>query len=247
MFVGHKGFIMKKLIYILLLAGIVVFLAGCSGGLPNIRLPQFNVTATPPPPVETPSPFVSVTPIPTQNLFATSTPTPLTFTPTVTALGAELFTPTSTETEVPAQLPSLGLPAEASSDYFTPKNTGFLSVLISNNILYWNEGPCSPRDIKISAFVEDQANTNKVVLFMRLREKKNTLNVTEWGAGALMIKADNGSYNYDIRTFNIRRYYYFVDAWLEYQLVSLTADRQIIGRTPIYDRNLSLVRCRPVQ
>jgi len=240
----RKGFMMKKLIYILLLG---TFLTGCSGGLPNIRLPQFNVTATPPPPVETPTPFVSATPIPTQNLFATSTPTPLTFTPTVTALGAELFTPTSTETDVPFDISTPGLPADAgSSDYFTPKNTGFLSVLISNNIMYWNEGPCSPRDIKISAFVEDQANTDKVVLFMRLREKKNTLNVTEWGAGALMVKADNGSFNYDIRTFNLRRYYYFVDAWLEYQLVALTQDRQIIGRTPIYDRNLSLVRCRPV-
>jgi hypothetical protein len=235
---------MKKLIYIFLLG---TFLIGCSGGLPDINLPPFNVSATPPPPVETPTPFVSVTPIPTQNLFATSTSTPLTFTPTVTALGAELFTPTSTETDIPLDIPTPGLPADAgSSDYFTPKNTGFLSVLISNNILYWNEGPCSPRDIKISAFVEDLANTDMVVLFMRLREKKNTLNVTEWGAGAIMLKADNGSFNYDIRTFNIRRYYYFVDAWLEYQLVALTQDRRVIGRTPIYDRNLSLVRCRPV-
>jgi hypothetical protein len=235
---------MKKLVYILLIG---TFLASCSGGLPNISLPPFNATATPPPPVETPTPFVSVTPIPTQNLFATSTATPLTFTPTVTALGAELFTPTSTETEAPVELPSLGLPADAgSSDYFTPKNTGFLSVLISNNILYWNEGPCSPRDIKMSAFVEDLVNTDMVVLFMRLREKKNTLNVTEWGAGAIMIKADNGSFNYDVHTWNLRRYYYFVDAWLEYQLVALTQDRQVIGRTAIYDRNLSLVRCKPV-
>jgi hypothetical protein len=244
MFEHRKGFMMKKLIYILLLG---TFLAGCSGGLPNISLPPFNATATPPPPVETSTPFVSATPIPTQNLFATSTSTPLTFTPTVTALGAELFTPTSTETDVPFDVPTPGLPADAgSSDYFTPKNTGFLSVLISNNVMYWNEGPCSPRDIKISAFVEDQVNTDKVVLFMRLREKKNTLNVTEWGAGALMIKADNGSFNYDVHTWNLRRYYYFVDAWLEYQLVALTPDRQIIGRTPIYDRNLSLVRCKPV-
>jgi hypothetical protein len=216
--------------------------------LPNINLPQFNVSATPPPPAESSTPFVSATPLPTQNLFATSTATPLTFTPTVTALGAELFTPTSTETDVPLDVPTPGLPADVgSSDYFTPKNTGFLSVLISNNTLYWNEGPCSPRDIKMSAFVEDVVNTDKVVLFMRLREKKNTLNVTEWGAGALMIKADNGSYNYDIRTFNLRRYYYFVDAWLEYQLVAIDKDRQVIGRTAIYDRNLSLVRCRPVQ
>jgi len=232
---------MKKLIQLLMLG---TFLAGCSG-LPN--LPPFLTTPTPPPPAETSTPFVSATPIPTQNLFATSTPTPLTFTPTVTALGAELFTPTSTETDIPVDLPTVGLPPEAAGgNYFTPKNIGFLSILISNNTIYWNEGPCSPRDIKIAAFVEDLINTDKVVLFMRLREKKNTLNVTEWGAGAIMVKADNGSFNYDVRTFNLRRYYYFVDAWLEYQLVALTKDRQVIGRTQIYDRNISLVRCRPV-
>jgi len=233
---------MKKMIHLLLFG---TFLAGCSGGLPNISLPPFNVTATPPAPVETPTPFMSATPLPTQNLFATSTPTPLTFTPTVTALGAELFTPTSTETNVPVELPTLGLPPDATNgNYFTPKNIGFQAVLISNNTLYWDEGPCSPRDIKVSAFVEDLVNTNMVVLFMRLREKKNTLNVTEWGAGAIMVKADNGSFNYDVHTFNLRHYYYFVNGWVEYQLVALTKDRQVIGRTQIFDRNLSLVRCQ---
>jgi hypothetical protein len=228
---------MKKIIQILLLG---LFLAGCSG-LPS--LPPLLTSATPPQPAETPTPFISATPIPTQNLFATSTSTPLTFTPTVTAIGAELFTPTATETNVPTP----GLPPNADNgNYFTPVNTGFLAVLISNPTIYWNEGPCSPRNINISAFVEDLINTDKVILFMRLREKKNTLNVTEWGAGAEMIKADNGSFNYNVRTFNIRRYYYFVDAWLEYQLVSLAEDRQVIGRTPIYDRNLSLVRCQPI-
>jgi len=228
---------MKKIIQILLLG---VFLAGCSV-LPG--LPPLLTSPTPPQPAETPTPFISATPIPTQNLFATSTSTPLTFTPTVTALGAELFTPTATETNFPTP----GLPPDiGSSDYFTPVNTGFLAVLISNPTIYWNEGPCSPRNIKISAFVEDLINTDKVILFMRLREKKNTLNVTEWGAGAEMIKADNGSFNYNVRTFNIRRYYYFVDAWLEYQLVALAEDQQVIGRTQIYDRNLSLVRCQPI-
>jgi hypothetical protein len=240
---------MKKIVFLLLIG---TFLAGCSGGLPNISLPPFDVSATPPPPVETATPFVSATPIPTQNLFATSTPTPLTFTPTVTALGAELFTPTGTETEIPLGLsPDIltpQVPVDPNSpDYFTPKSIGFLSVLISNNTLYWNEGPCSPRDIKVSAFVEDQVNTDKVVLFMRLRQKNNTLNVTEWGSGAIMTKADNGSFNYDVHTWNLRRYYYFVNAWLEYQLVAINKDLEIIGRTPIYDRNLSLVRCRPVE
>jgi PBP1b-binding outer membrane lipoprotein LpoB len=231
---------MKKSIQVLLIA---IILAGCSS-FPN--LPRL-VSQTSPPPLDTSTPFISETPIPTQNLFATSTPTPLTFTPTVTALGAELFTPTSSETSFPTDFPTPDIPLDpSSSDYFTPQNTGFLAILISNNIIYWNEGPCSPRDIKISAFVEDQINTHHVLLFTRLREKKNTLNVTKWNAGALMVKADNGSFNYDVRTFNIRRYYYFVDAWLEYQLVAFNEDRDVIGRTAIYDRNISLVRCRPV-
>ena len=238
---------MKKLIQILVLAGVAVFLAGCSG-LPNINIPQLIATPTPPPPVETPTPFPTNTPIPTQNLFATSTSTPLTFTPTVTLVGAELFTPTGTATGFPTAFPTPGLPPGASSgSYFTPQSTGFLTILLSSNTIYWNEGPCSPRNIEISAFVEDLINTDKVFLFTRLREKKNTLNVTKWNAGALMVKEENGSFNYNIRTFNLRRYYYFKEAWLEYQLVALTEDQQETGRTPIYDRNITLVRCQPVQ
>ena len=234
---------MKKIVHLLLLS---IFLSGCTA-LQNVG--QLITSPTAPPPADTPTPFSSATPIPTQNLFATSTSTPLTFTPTVTALGAELFTPTNTETPFPTAglSATVGLPPGAlGGDYFTPKSVGFLAVLISNNLMYWNEGPCTPRNIKVSAFVEDVVNTHRVVLFTRLREKKNTLNVTEWNAGAIMNKADNGSFNYDIRTFNLRRYYYFKDAWLEYQLVAVTEDLEIIGRTPIYDRNISLVRCLPI-
>lgn len=252
LFEEHKGPTMKKLMQILVFG---IFLASCSG-LPNIRLPQLAATATSTVPIDTPTAFTSSTPIPTQNLFATSTSTPLTFTPTVTAIGAELFTPTISATPfatISQALPTPGLPTPGlppgatSGDYFTPKSTGFLSVLLSSSIIYWNEGPCMPRNIKVSAFVEDTVNTDKVVLFTRLREKKNTLNITEWNAGAIMIKAENGSFNYNIRTFNIKRYYYFKEAWLEYQLVALTKDRQETGRTPIYDRNITLARCQPIK
>ena len=228
---------MKKFIHILLLS---VFLSSCTA-LQNVG--QLIASPTAPPAADTATPFESATPIPTQNLFATSTSTPLTFTPTVTAIGAELFTPTNTETP----FPTAGLPPDAfTGNYFTPKSVGFLAVLISNNLMYWNEGPCTPRSIKVSAFVEDVINTHRVLLFTRLREKRNTLNVTEWNSGAIMTKADNGSFNYDVHTFNLRRYFYFKDAWLEYQLVAVTEDLEIIGRTGIYDRNISLVRCLPV-
>lgn len=245
---------MKKIMQILVLG---VFLASCSS-LPEITLPQFGATPTVPTIATTPTSEPSQTPAPTQNLFATSTRTPLTYTPTVTSIGAELFTPTSTATLFPTALPTRpgatqagitpGLPPGVSSGtYFTPQSTGFLTILTSSSVMYWNEGPCSPRNIEISAFVADQANTDQVLLFTRLREKKNTLNITRWNAGAIMIKEENGSYNYNIRTFNLRRYYYFREAWLEYQLVALDVNRQETGRTPIYDRSLALARCQPVQ
>jgi len=227
---------MKKLVQILILG---IFLAGCSG-LPNF--PQLLATPTAPAQSDTQTPAATQTPIPTQNLFATSTPTPLTFTPTVTSIGAELFTPTPTAYSTPGT--SMGM---LSANYFTPQDAGFLMVLYSGSVLYWNEGPCMPRNVRVSAFVEDLINTDKVLLFMRLRDKKNTLHLSEWGSGAIMVPADNGSFNYNIRTFNIDDYYYFREAWLEYQLVAYTKDMQEIGRTKIYDRNISLARCQPIR
>ncbi len=229
---------MKKLVQILVLA---TLLAGCSS-LPNIKIPQLLATPTPPPPTDTRTPFASQTPIPTQNMFATSTATPLTFTPTVTSIGAELFTPTSTPIILPTSTPGVPVGPDSLS-YFTPRSIGFITVLFSYHILYWDEGPCMPRDVKISAFVTDLINTDKVLLFLRLRSKKNTLDLTDWGAGGIMVKADNGSFNYDVRTFNIKHYYYYPDAWLEYQLVAFTEDMEEIGRTQVYDRNITLARC----
>lgn len=235
---------MKKYLHIVVLT---VFLSSCAS-LADLANMIVTPTAPPPPPVT--ATFEDTrTPAPTQNLFATSTSTPLTFTPTPTQLGAELFTPTPTLTEIPTEAaPTYGLPPGVfSGTYFTPVSYGFLTILVSHGILYWNEGPCNPRTVKISAFVEDILATHRVLLFTRLREKKNTLNVTDWNSGAIMVKADNGSFNYELGTENLRRYYYYKDAYIEYQLVALTDRNEIIGRTQIYDRNLSLVRCMPVR
>ncbi len=127
-----KGPAMKKKIYVFLLSA---FLSSCAS---LSDLAQLIRTPTPIPPAQdTPTPTVSITPAPTQNLFATSTSTPLTFTPTVTQIGAELFTPTGTATDFP--FPSPGLPpGVVSGNYFTPVSTGFLAVLISNNVMFWN-------------------------------------------------------------------------------------------------------------
>lgn len=233
---------MKKKLSLLFLS---LFLSGCAS---LSEIAQVIWTPTPIPAADTPTSAPSLTPAPTQNLFATSTPTPITFTPTVTQIGAENFTPTGTATDYPTIYPTFILPPEVSSGtYFTPSATGFLTILLSNNILYWNAGPCLPREVKVTAFVEDTVNTDKVLLFTRLREKKNTLEMTDWNAGAIMIQEENGSYNYTLHTWNLDQYYYFRDAYLEYQLVSVDQDLNVLARTPVYDRNLSLVMCQPVR
>jgi hypothetical protein len=109
--------------------------------------------------------------------------------------------------------------------------------------MYWGEGACVTRSIKMTVLVEDPERTDRVYLFLRLRDKQNTLNIGEWSAGAEMIKLEDGSFNYNIETRNLRRYFAYKNAWIEYQFVSVNENNEIIGRTQLYDRNVSLVKC----
>jgi hypothetical protein len=164
----------------------------------------------------------------------------VTFTPTDNSLIPDL------PTDTPEPLPDFSAQFITNLDpnsYFN-KSVGFAGIIYSSPILYWNSGPCQTRAIDMSVFVEDVVNTKDVYMYLRPREKSNTLLVGEWSAGAQMLKAENGSFNYKIRTFNIRKYYNFRDAWLEYQFVAVNEDREIIGRTPVYQRNLTLQMCQ---
>jgi hypothetical protein len=126
---------------------------------------------------------------------------------------------------------------------FSEQDFGFGPVLYSAPILYWDEGSFVTRSIKITAFVKDPERTDRVFLFLRLRDKTNTLNVGEWSAGAEMIQLENGTFNYSVETHNLRRYWYYKSAWIEYELVSVNNNLQILGRTRLFDRNISLVKC----
>ena len=234
---------MQKL-FLLILTGSL--LAGCSGGLPNLT----NLIATPTPviPPDTPTAGATVTLIPTTDLFALPTATPITLTPTETSLIPEIEIPELLPTGTPLPLPTFSREFinDLSTTTFFVETVGFRGILYSDPTLYWNEGPCTTRRIKVTAFVDEPTRPQRVFLFLRLRDKKNTLNVSEWSAGAEMIKIENGSFNYNIETHNLRRYHYFRDAWIEYQLVAVNENLEIIGRTQLYDRNISLVMCKAV-
>jgi hypothetical protein len=232
---------MKKIISLILLG---LLLSSCSGGLPDIA--SLLATPTLPPPLDTPTPQPTVTLIPTRDLFALPSATPVTFTPTETSLIPDLIQTAIPPTGTPLPLPTYSneFINDVAANTFFVQNVGFRGILYSDAILYWNEGPCTTRSIKITAFVEDPARTDRVFLFLRLRDKKNTLNVGEWSSGAEMIKIEDGSFNYKVETHNLRRYYFYKEAWIEYQLVAVNENLEILGRTQLYDKNLSLIMCK---
>lgn len=223
---------MKKIIPILLFT---MFLSSCSG-----LTPLLNLIATPTAVViaDTPTPGPTVTLIPTRDLFATLTSTPVTFTPTETP-----FIPDQPLTATPTPSSTARPPSTLQGNtFFTPQGTGFLAVLTSHYAIYYNTGACSPRTLTVTAHVQDLVHTDTVLIFMRPREKSDTMLLGDWSSGE-MTQNDNGSYSYDISAVNIRKYYWFRNAWLEYQLVSYDEDRVELARTPVYDRSLSLVMC----
>ena len=225
---------MKKIVPILLL---VFISSGCSSLSPLLDL---VISPTSAPPTETRTPQPTVTRIPTQNLFATLTSTPVTFTPTDTPLIPD-------QPPTPTPTPRATLPPPSTSQgltFFTPVNKGFLTVLISSGVLYWNTGPCMPRSLTVTAFVDDLVHTDKVYLFMRPREKSDTMLLGDWSAGE-MIQGDNGSFSYTVSARNIKKYHYFRNAWIEYQLVSFDKNLMELARTQVYDRTMSLILCGP--
>jgi hypothetical protein len=128
--------------------------------------------------------------------------------------------------------------------FFTPVNRGFLTVLISSGVVYWNTGPCSPRSSTVTAFVNDLVHTDTVYLFMRAREKSDTMLLGDWSSGE-MLKGENGSFNYTVTAQSIRKYIHFRNAWIEYQLVSYDKNFKELARTQIYERSMSLILCGP--
>jgi len=234
---NYKGIAMKKIIPFIILLGFL--LVNCSGGFPDIK--SLIASPTPPPPADTPTPQPTVTLIPTIDLFSAPSATPITFTPTETSLiPADIL---ATLTPVPLPTFSEQFINDVSSNTFFVKSVGFKSILYSDAILYWNKGACATRSIKITAFVDNPDRTNRVFLFLRLRDKTNTLNVSEWSAGAQMIKVANGSFNYIVEPHNLRRYQFYKQAWIEYELVSVNENLEVLGRTSLFDHNISLVKC----
>jgi hypothetical protein len=187
------------------------------------------------PPTNTPIPSSTVTNTPTMTLTPTRTTTP---TPrdTVTPIGA---VPTFT----PVVLVSPDLDAPVPDFIATPDlpTGGFESVSLSQGKIFY--GSCKQNYIKMTITVENPVEVDTVYLFFRLESGKRPGDTTPW-SGAVTDKDGGGVFHYTLRARNIPERKNFIKAWVHYQFVAVDEDKNILGRSQIYTRNLILEPCK---
>ena len=189
--------------------------------LPGLA-PKHTPTASP-----TATATYTLTPTPTR----TTTPTPR---DTVTPIGV---IPTSTI----FVLVSPGVPTYAFTLTPYEPGGGFESIVLSDAKIYY--GVCKQNYTKMTVRVENPLEVETVYLFFRLESGKKPGDTTPW-TGTVTDNDGGGVFLYTLRANNIPERRNFIRAWVQYQLVAADEDKNIIGRSQIYTRNLVLEPCK---
>ena len=206
------------------------------------------VTPTAPPtsiPTETATPTVFVTPSRTPT--ATLVPT---FTVTPTLIGENAIPSVEVGNGDTIALPTLYVVptaviptiTSAPRTLFGESGSAITFLHLSSNVLFW--GYCDTANyIDFDVKVAPVKKLTYVLLFMRLVDKGGNQS-TAWGSGAIMEKVSGGNYTYRVRPENIAHYEEFKNAWIEYQVVASTASLVSLGRSPVYQQELTLQKCQ---
>jgi hypothetical protein len=207
---------MKKLI---LLASFWL-LAGCALVVPLTATPAVILPSLPPSETLTPSPTFTLTP---------TVPSP-TFTPVPT-----LIYPTSSGTR------SLDFPTPTPTPlmYFLPKESGFFSVVVSPDVVFW--GGCEPSEMVVAARVIKPENVAYVTLFLRYANQVTGV-TSDWLPYISMQDAGFGLYQAVVNVNELERKFYS-PSWLELQLVATSARLKIVGRTEILRKVVAFFPC----
>lgn len=196
------------------------------------------------------------------SVLGTPTATPTRYSPTriSASSNAPAATPTSpTPTFTPTPTVMGGLPIELSNGtvvtathniaLYTPlpifgdlTGTGFERILLSDRNMYY--GVCKPNKVRFTVQVSDVANTYYVLVFVRTQEK-GTDEGSPWNTGHFMDPDPGGYgiYKFWLGYKSVPEYHYYINAWVEYQFVAVDWDNNEIGRTPVYDKFLTIKPC----
>jgi len=118
---------------------------------------------------------------------------------------------------------------------------GFESVELSRGNIFY--GVCQPNFTKMTVKVENPEEVRRVYIFFRLESGKKPGDTTPW-TGSTTANDGGGYFLYTLRANNIPERGNFLKAWVHYQFVAEDANEEIIGRTPVYTRNLLLEPCK---
>ncbi len=221
---------MKKLLASITL---IFLLSSCTFSIDELLSSLVTPTATLS--LQTPTPTADPTKTPT---ITPTSPTP-TFTPTPTVLGG-----------MPVELPNgTVVTVTRSVSQYTPApiygdltGTGFERVQLSDSNMFY--GVCKPNKVRFTVRVSDVENTYYVLVFVRTQEK-GTDEGSPWNKGHFMDPDPGGYgiYKFWLGYKSVPEYHYYINAWVEYQFVAVDWDNNEIGRTPVYDKFLSIRPC----
>jgi hypothetical protein len=214
---------MIKKINILLLCSFV--LTACSFST------QQQVVTAAPTRVLSPTPTASITP---------TRPTP-TFTLTPTLVGYKSPTPTPEDTA------TLTATVTSAFDSITPstptpfvKMDGFTSIKTSSHVFYRGQ-ECSPTSVNFTAVTPNSTNAEFVVLFTRF-VSQSTGAKSEW-TSITMESDGRGTFTHDLVPQEMKAADSYIDPWVQFQFVATDIKSNEVGRTDIFDKQLSLQAC----
>jgi len=189
------------------------------------------------------------TPTPTSSPTVSNTPT-ITLTPTRTITPTPHYTATLIISEFNTQVvlvtdvfePEGNSPSSPSVPFAPVEPSGgFESVELSKGHIYY--GVCKDNYTKMTIKVEDPGQVRRVYLFFRLESGKKPGDTTKW-YGTVTSNDGGGYFLYTMRANNIPERKNFLKAWVQYQFVAEDANGEIVGRSPIFPRNLLLEPCQ---
>lgn len=160
------------------------------------------------------------------------------------ACGAPVPQPTETPTPVatlPAAVtPQVEVTATASAQPTgtasapAPEQPPFVTIDHSTDDLHLQ---CDPLAIVFDVTVDDP-NTQAVLFFFRMKDKTSGL-ASEWSNGEKMKAPGNGNYEFILQATAIPDEARYKNAWLQYQFVAVNKLQQNIGRSRIFEEEIT--------
>jgi hypothetical protein len=199
------------------------------------------------PTAPTPLPPATAIPLPTETLPVASAPMPSTtpteepsptFTVTPMSMDTATVAPTNTTVSLTAVQPTS---TSTSQIQPTPQGPVFESVMTSGTQIYWGRS-CTANSVTFTAQVASGFDVASVQLFIRLQSQIRIL-PAPWNIPITMHNDGLGTFTYDLAARGITHFDEFQLAWVQYQLVAVNSQKQTVGRTQVYENNLTITQC----